>query len=44
MTKRIEMACDLVDVRLVDHIIIGKGEYFSVEEEKIRNEFEQISP
>ena len=44
MTKRIEMACDLVDVRLVDHIIIGKGEYFSFEEEKIRNEFEQISP
>lgn len=34
MTKRIEMACDLVNIRLVDHIIIGKGEYFSFEEEK----------
>lgn len=44
MTRRIEMACDLVDVRLVDHIIIGKGEYFSFEEEKLHNEFEQISP
>lgn len=44
MTKRIEMACDLVNIRLVDHIIIGKGEYFSFEEEKIHNEFEQISP
>lgn len=44
MTRRIEMACDLVDIRLVDHIIIGKGEYFSFEEEKIHDEFEQISP
>ncbi|MDO4698883.1 MAG: DNA repair protein RadC [Pasteurellaceae bacterium] len=35
MTRRIEMACDLVDIRLVDHIIIGKGEYFSFEEEKL---------
>lgn len=43
-TRRIEMACDLVDIRLVDHIIIGKGEYFSFEEEKLHNEFEQISP
>lgn len=44
MTRRIEMACDLVDIRLVDHIIIGKGDYFSFEEEKISEEFEQISP
>lgn len=44
MTRRIEMACDLVDIRLVDHIIIGKGEYFSFEEEKLHNEIEQISP
>lgn len=35
MTRRIERACDLVDIRLVDHIIIGKGEYFSFEEEKL---------
>lgn len=44
MTRRIEMACDLVDIRLVDHIIIGKGEYFSFEEEKIHDEIGQISP
>lgn len=44
MTRRIEMACDLFDIRLVDHIIVGKGEYFSFEEEKYQDEIEQISP
>lgn len=34
LTKRLEMACDLVDIRLVDHIIVGKGDYFSFEEDK----------
>lgn len=47
MTRRIEMACELIDVRLVDHIIIGKGEYFSFEEEKLyedEDKIEQITP
>ncbi len=34
LTRRIELACDLVDIRFVDHIIVGKGDYFSFEEEK----------
>lgn len=29
ITKHIEQACDLVDIRIIDHIIIGKGEYVS---------------
>lgn len=37
LTKKIEMACDLVDIRFVDHIIVGKGDYFSFEEEKMRD-------
>ncbi len=36
LTKRIENACDLVDIRFVDHIIVGKGDYFSFEEEKLQ--------
>lgn len=44
MTRKIEMACELVDVRLVDHIIVGKGEYFSFEEEKLYEEIEEITP
>lgn len=36
MTLQIEQACDLVDIRLVDHIIVGKGDYFSFEAEKFR--------
>ncbi len=35
LTRRIEMACGLVDIRFVDHIIVGKGDYFSFEEEKL---------
>ncbi|EEF16061.1 DNA repair protein RadC-like protein [Actinobacillus minor 202] len=35
LTRRIEMACSLVDIRFVDHIIVGKGDYFSFEEEKL---------
>lgn len=37
-TQKIAMACDLVDIRLVDHIIIGKGDYFSFEEEKFEQQ------
>ncbi|MBV6540905.1 DNA repair protein RadC [Ursidibacter maritimus] len=44
LTRKIEMACDLVDIRFVDHIIVGKGDYFSFEEEKSNAENEQISP
>lgn len=40
LTQRIEMACDLVDVRFVDHIIVGKGDYFSFTEEKVQAEIE----
>lgn len=39
MTDRIEQACELVDIRLLDHIIVGKGDYFSFEEDKIRTDF-----
>ncbi|QGM81476.1 RadC family protein [Otariodibacter oris] len=35
LTRKIEMACDLVDIRFVDHIIVGKGSYFSFEENKL---------
>ncbi|MBR0574086.1 DNA repair protein RadC [Pasteurella atlantica] len=35
LTNKIEMACELVDIRFLDHIIIGKGSYFSFEEEKL---------
>ncbi|MDP8078999.1 RadC family protein [Phocoenobacter skyensis] len=34
LTKQIKMACNLVDIRFVDHIIVGKGDYFSFAEEK----------
>lgn len=34
-TNKIEQACDLMHIRLVDHIIVGKGDYFSFEEEKL---------
>ncbi|WGE56491.1 RadC family protein [Actinobacillus equuli] len=36
LTKKIEMACDLVEIRFVDHIVVGKGDYFSFEEERFR--------
>lgn len=36
LTKKLEMACDLVGIRFVDHIVVGKGDYFSFEEEKFR--------
>lgn len=29
LTQKIEEACDLVDIRFIDHIIVGKGDYFS---------------
>lgn len=33
LTRKIKQACDLVDLRFVDHIIVGKGDYFSFQEE-----------
>lgn len=44
LTRKIEMACDLVDIRFVDHIIVGKGDYFSFEEEKFEQENCEFSP
>ena len=38
LTRKIQMACDLVDVRFVDHIIVGKGDYFSFTEDKLTHE------
>ncbi|MXO45836.1 DNA repair protein RadC [Glaesserella parasuis] len=44
LTRKIEMACDLVDIRFVDHIIVGKGDYFSFEEEKFEQENYEFPP
>lgn len=33
-TEKLEKICDLIDLRFVDHIIVGKGDYFSFDEEK----------
>lgn len=36
LTDKLKMVCDLVDVKLLDHIIVGRGmEYFSFEEKKM---------
>ncbi|WP_392561384.1 DNA repair protein RadC [Orbus sturtevantii] len=32
MTKQIEQVCNLVDIRIIDHFVIGKGEYVSFAE------------
>lgn len=32
ITQQIEQACDLLDIRVLDHIVIGKGEYVSFAE------------
>lgn len=32
LTKKIEQVCELIDVRIVDHLVIGKGEYVSFAE------------
>ncbi|NUF49135.1 RadC family protein [Gilliamella sp. ESL0250] len=32
LTQKIEQVCDLIDIRIVDHIVIGKGEYVSFAE------------
>lgn len=39
LTSKIQKACELVELRFVDHIIVGKGSYFSFEEEanRLRN-------
>ncbi len=36
LTQKLAKACELVDLRFVDHIIVGKGNYFSFEEEKLK--------
>lgn len=37
-TKRLSQACELVDIKLVDHVIIGKNKYFSFREKSIFKE------
>ena len=37
-TTKLTNACNLVDLKLVDHIIIGKNKYFSFKEKSIFNE------
>jgi DNA repair protein RadC len=32
LTKKIEQVCELIDVRIVDHLVIGKGQYVSFAE------------
>ncbi|WP_174787085.1 RadC family protein [Gilliamella sp. ESL0254] len=32
LTQKIEEVCELIDVRVIDHIVIGKGEYVSFAE------------
>lgn len=32
LTRKIEQVCELIDVRIIDHIIIGKGQYVSFAE------------
>ncbi len=44
LTRKLEMACDLVDIRFVDHIIVGKGDYFSFNEERFKQENSAFSP
>lgn len=43
LTKKIAKACDLLHIRLLDHIIVGKGNYFSFEEEHFSLSPEDIS-
>lgn len=33
LTNRIKQACDLMEIKLLDHIIVGKGAYYSFAEE-----------
>ena len=37
-TTKLSKACDLVELKLVDHIIIGKNKYFSFKEKSIFND------
>lgn len=39
LTEKIEMACELFNIRMLDHIIVGKGDYFSFAEERFEQEF-----
>lgn len=32
LTEKIEQVCELIDVRVIDHLVIGKGEYVSFAE------------
>lgn len=34
-TEKLRKACELVDIKLLDHIIVGKGDFFSFEEDKL---------
>ena len=34
-TTKLTQACNLVDLKLVDHIIVGKNKYFSFKEKRI---------
>lgn len=38
VTQKIESACELFNIRMLDHIIVGKGDYFSFAEEKLELE------
>lgn len=38
LTQKIETACELVNIRLLDHIIVGKGDFFSFAEDKFDSE------
>ena len=37
-TLELKTACELVDIKLLDHIIIGKNNYFSFKDKSINNE------
>ena len=32
LTRRLDQVCELIDIRIIDHIVIGKGEYVSFAE------------
>ena len=36
LTENLHKACSLLDIRLIDHIIVGAGGYFSFSEEQIQ--------
>lgn len=44
VTQKIESACELFNIRMLDHIIVGKGDYFSFAEEKLELEIPSFTP